>query len=315
MISLTESDVITDEDAKPLLQIFQEVHKSCQRAFGELSSKQQSISNSIEKIEFSISKLKKAKILIELFYLQLGKQLNEPSFLTRATQIELLLLSSNMHEIFLAIICKSGLDRSAAVRSLYLALLFMKNKFCEEYGNKEQINENKSFIIEINSYSDLYELIYSIDASRNELFRLWENYVKKQHLESYLCSDLEALDSTKIYKENLKEEFQNEIRKSYADNKQVGKKVELLLDTLDYLEIFFTNLMNEQRKTFFSTGVLGFKYRQYKISNPHILERIPPFILVTTEKGSIPIRLLTPDGQFTKAAEQLIVRNGTYRGS
>ena len=271
--------------------------------------------------------LEKALLILKALERVLAIQLKNDKFppLSRCAEVELLLLFYRLLGIKPILICKSGLDRSGAVRaSADTQSFFEREWFKEKFQIKDVDEEDSSceFRARLAAHHQMFNLIVHLDTCQEELFKL-TNCIKGQF---DLIKDLTLVVKDKnLQIGNIRDQLLKEIEKKYPSD---SNQVQLLKNALYYMERYVTQLLGtEMLKTIYSTGCAGLKWQQdvswlasQIIANPHPLKRLPPFIF--TSGGDV-IQLLeyTEAGRFisssmtiTRAGKFLLLRLSQLRG-
>lgn len=253
------------------------------------------------------------QVVQRLLKTQLKTQTPAPS---RCAEIELFLFLYRLLGINVISTCFSGLDRSALARALHGAMSQLENELVDSQNNS-MYNEYASLL----ALEKIFLLITTVDEDRIVLFNLVNHVAYAYKDVINFTEDLKNIDLKKKSTANIRTYLFQQIDTQHPNE----SRREQLKNVQNYLELVFKNLMVEQEKTIYSTGVLGFNYHYDKMigSNPHPMDRLPPFVSVeeSEELGKLDIQIIKhslgyiwgSSTSLTKAGKNILSRLSSLR--
>jgi len=204
--------------------------------------------------------------------------------ISRNQEIELSLIIDMMLNTITEMNCKSGLDRTGLVRSLWDSLKIMKDKYTSDYLIEGFDPEMASAM----SFKRLIDFVINQDALQPTLDKIYESVIKK--LNPKIAVDLNSAIqmSSSANEEGVSKIFRLSLLEA-IDNHSVDSEKNNLKDLVYYQDLVCTHMFKiAQSVTLESTGAVGLKYGHTSSSvsgNPHPLKRLPMF--VTTADGTL----------------------------
>ncbi|WP_068470348.1 hypothetical protein [Candidatus Protochlamydia phocaeensis] len=238
--------------------------------------------------------------------------------LSRSAEIELYLLLYRMLDMTPILICWSGLDRSGAVRALAESQARLEREL------KQRVPQGAVDLAKqpspLNAWKMIFRLILHCDDYRKELFSLTEA-ISQENSSLTMIANLDkwqALESQPFLLKDEDASFRKMLFEKIDQMYEDKEKADDLKLVQYYLELVVSQLLgSEAEKTFYSTGMIGFKYHhngsltQRMGANNYPLERWPQFI--SDHQGCV-IQLLSDPMTITEAAKTLILRLAYLRG-
>ncbi len=251
---------------------------------------------SIAEEDFIAMHAERTHLILEVFQAILALQLDakDKPTLSRCSEVELFLLLDRLLNIKRIISCYSGLDRTNTVVAMddSLECLFESFKHFHStqlIGNKRsnskllgsKINDDEvNTVAETRAYRNLFQLIVNIDGNRAKLIELGDASLKQVPANSVM-STIEKKEIEEIKDgADLREIIIQKIDQLQLPDHQ-ALNPDILKYTLIYLELMTKHLITTQRKTFSSTGLLGYRWHWENWvvgANPHPKQRLVQFI-------------------------------------
>jgi hypothetical protein len=258
---------------------------------------------------------------LKVLTLILGKQTKilpklKLEHVSRVTELELYLildmLSGNLAEIN----CRSGLDRTALMRSKWDSLRTILKARMALHSN-----EREGLVL---AFQDLLTLVLNQDTLTELINNYYQEFLKDEFIAARISTELDEFQGKTPYTA-FRTDFIDFIREKQRNSVSVDK-TQAIIQALEYQDLFAYHIFSvAQVITGESTGVVGLKYGHDVFlgsytGNPHASRRFPMFI--HTEEGKL-IRLYSINKMamnkinlpvFTNAGLQLIMRCSQNRG-